>query len=80
MKTDPQAPLLDVQHLRVSFVLRRGVLHAVDDVSFSLQEKESLGIVGETGCGKSITGLSIMAWCRVLQAGSPAGFFWRAGI
>ena len=55
-----EAPLLDVQKLRVEFFLRRGTLTAVDDVSFSLREKESLGIVGETGCGKSMTALSIL--------------------
>ena len=60
MRAEMEAPLLDVQKLRVEFFLRRGTLTAVDDVSFSLREKESLGIVGETGCGKSMTALSIL--------------------
>jgi oligopeptide/dipeptide ABC transporter ATP-binding protein len=60
MRADMEAPLLDIQNLRVEFALRRGTLTAVDDVSFCLREKETLGIVGETGCGKSMTALSIL--------------------
>lgn len=53
-------PLLDVKNLSVNFHLRRGNLAAVRDVSFALFEGETLGIVGETGCGKSVTSLSIL--------------------
>lgn len=53
-------PLLDVQHLKTHFFTRAGVVQAVEDVSFSLNESETLGIVGESGCGKSVTALSIM--------------------
>jgi oligopeptide/dipeptide ABC transporter ATP-binding protein len=60
MRADMEAPLLDIQNLRVEFALRRGTLTAVDDVSFCLREKEALGIVGETGCGKSMTALSVL--------------------
>jgi oligopeptide/dipeptide ABC transporter ATP-binding protein len=60
MRAEMEAPLLDIQNLRVEFALRRGTLTAVDDVSFCLREKETLGIVGETGCGKSMTALSIL--------------------
>src|SRR3990167_8646195 len=52
--------LLDIRNLRVEFQLRRGNLTAVDNVSFRIHEKEALGIVGETGCGKSVTALSIL--------------------
>ncbi len=57
-------PLLEVEHLVKHFPIRRGyfgtredgVVHAVDDVSFSLEREETLGLVGESGCGKSTTG------------------------
>jgi peptide/nickel transport system ATP-binding protein len=52
--------LLDVRNLRVEFVTRRGTLVAVDDVSFVLAPGEVLGVVGESGAGKSITGTSVL--------------------
>lgn len=52
--------LLDVRNLRVEFVTRRGTLVAVDDVSFDLAPGEVLGVVGESGAGKSITGTSVL--------------------
>src|SRR5215510_12092255 len=52
--------LLEVNDLRTFFYLRRGVLKAVDGVSFSLRRGETLAIVGESGCGKSMTALSLM--------------------
>src|SRR5215472_7938744 len=52
--------LLDVQHLRTHFFTRSGVVKAVEDVSLYLEEGETLGVVGESGCGKSVTSLSIM--------------------
>ena len=52
--------LLDVQNLRTHFFTRGGVVKAVEDVTFHLDEAETLGIVGESGCGKSVTALSIM--------------------
>jgi oligopeptide/dipeptide ABC transporter ATP-binding protein len=53
-------PLLQVNNLTVQFRLKRGTLTAVNNVSFAIDEKETLGIVGETGCGKSATALSIL--------------------
>jgi peptide/nickel transport system ATP-binding protein len=53
-------PLLEVKNLRVEFPTRRGTLVAVDDVSFHIDEGEVLGVVGESGAGKSITGVSII--------------------
>jgi oligopeptide/dipeptide ABC transporter ATP-binding protein len=52
--------LLEVKNLKVQFKLQRGPLMAIDDVSFAVAEREVLGIVGETGCGKSVTALSIL--------------------
>jgi oligopeptide transport system ATP-binding protein len=52
--------VLDVQHLRTHFFTRAGVVKAVEDVSFYIDESETLGIVGESGCGKSVTSLSVM--------------------
>lgn len=52
--------LLDVQHLKTCFFTRNGVVQAVEDVSFGLSESETLGIVGESGCGKSVTAMSVM--------------------
>jgi len=54
------APLLEVQHLRVEFPTRRGTLLALDDVSFSIAPGEILGVVGESGAGKSLTGAAII--------------------
>ena len=52
--------LLEVQNLRTYFQTRAGLVRAVDGVSFHLDGGELLGLVGESGCGKSITALSIM--------------------
>ena len=53
-------PILKVEHLRIEFDTRRGVLVAVDDVSFDIQPGEVFGIVGESGAGKSLTGQAII--------------------
>ncbi|HLS68917.1 MAG TPA: ABC transporter ATP-binding protein [Kiloniellales bacterium] len=53
-------PLLEIEELRTYFDTRDGVVKAVDGLSFSLRPGEILGVVGESGCGKSITSLSIM--------------------
>jgi oligopeptide/dipeptide ABC transporter ATP-binding protein len=52
--------LLEVNDLRTHFFTREGVVRAVDGVSFSIEKGRTLGIVGESGCGKSVTALSIM--------------------
>ena len=52
--------LLDVKNLKTHFLTRAGLVRAVDDVSFSIGRGELLGLVGESGCGKSMTALSIM--------------------
>jgi peptide/nickel transport system ATP-binding protein len=52
--------LLEVKNLKTSFKTHEGKFFAVDDVSFKVDEGQTLGIVGESGCGKSVTSLSIM--------------------
>ena len=54
------APLLEVRNLRVEFPTRRGTLVAVDDLSFEIAPGEILGVVGESGAGKSLTGMAII--------------------
>jgi peptide/nickel transport system ATP-binding protein len=54
------APLLEVEGLKTHFFTRDGVVRAVDGVSFSIQPGETLALVGESGCGKSVTSLSIL--------------------
>jgi oligopeptide transport system ATP-binding protein len=58
------APILEVKNLEVNFHTLDGVVHAVNDVSYSVDERKTLGIVGESGCGKSVSVLSIM---RLIQ-------------
>ncbi len=55
-----QPALLEVRNLRVEFTTRRGTLTALDDISFSIAPGEVLGVVGESGAGKSLTGASII--------------------
>ncbi|MDF2096886.1 ABC transporter ATP-binding protein [Aquibaculum arenosum] len=55
-----KTPLLQVRNLRVEFPTRRGVLTAVDDLSFDIHEGEVLGVVGESGAGKSMTGTAVI--------------------
>lgn len=53
-------PLLDVKGLKTYFFTEEGIVPAVDGVDFFIHEGESLGVVGESGCGKSVTARSIM--------------------
>ncbi len=58
--SDNAEPILRVDHLTTRFNTRRGVVKAVDDVSFTVDRGRVVGLVGESGCGKSITALSVM--------------------
>jgi peptide/nickel transport system ATP-binding protein len=60
-RPDPAAPVLDVQDLSVDIATPAGTLRAVRDVSFQVHRGETLCIVGESGCGKSITSLALMS-------------------
>ena len=53
-------PILEVRNLRVEFPTRRGTLLALDDISFDIGPGEILGVVGESGAGKSLTGAAII--------------------
>ena len=54
------SPLLRVRNLRVEFPTRRATLRAIDDISFDIMPGEVLGVVGESGAGKSVTGAAII--------------------
>ncbi|TFF99022.1 MAG: ATP-binding cassette domain-containing protein [Promethearchaeota archaeon] len=63
METDKKK-ILEVKNLKTYFYTEEGVVKAVDGVSFNMYEDEVLGLVGETGCGKSVTALSILQLVR----------------
>jgi len=59
-RKDPTRPLLELKGLRTHFFTQDGVVKAVDGVSFTIDDGKTLGVVGESGCGKSITAMSIL--------------------
>ena len=60
MGSDGNSVLLDVRDLSTDFVMKKGTVHAVIDLSFTVNEGEVLAIVGESGSGKSVASLSVM--------------------
>ena len=71
--------LLEVDDLRTQFFTREGRIHAVDGVSFTLEESRVLGVVGESGCGKSVMALSILGLLPPRQAAVVSGQVRYAG-
>ena len=67
--------LLEVKNLHTYFKTRKGIVKAVNDVSYSLEPGKTIGIVGESGCGKSVTSMSVM---RLLQG--PQGQIYSGSI
>jgi oligopeptide/dipeptide ABC transporter ATP-binding protein len=59
-QNETERPLLEVNHLKKFFHTKQGTLKAVNDISFSVRRGETLGIVGESGCGKSTTGRAVL--------------------
>ncbi|HUO46180.1 MAG TPA: ABC transporter ATP-binding protein [Acidimicrobiia bacterium] len=58
--SNPDGLVASVEDLKVHFATKAGIIHAVDGVSFSIRDGETLGLVGETGCGKSVTARSFL--------------------
>ena len=67
--------LLEVKNLEASIKTKTGAIHAIEDISFSMEKGEILGVVGESGCGKSMTALSILR----LRSKFLAGKFYMTG-
>ena len=65
--------LLDVRDLRTYFHVMDGLVKAVDGVSFSIERGQTLGVVGESGCGKSVTALTIMRLLDIPPAEIASG-------
>lgn len=60
MENPPTDPILEIKDLQTYFFLEKGTVKAVDGVNLTVQRKRTLGLVGESGCGKSVTAMSIM--------------------
>ena len=60
LDVNPDQAILEVKNLRTSFPTATGLVHAVDNISFNVRKGEALALVGESGCGKSVTAMSIM--------------------
>jgi oligopeptide/dipeptide ABC transporter ATP-binding protein len=71
--------LLEIRNLRTHFAVMDGIVPAVDGVSFSIRRGDTLGLVGESGCGKSVTALTIMRLLEMPPARIAAGEIWFDG-
>jgi oligopeptide transport system ATP-binding protein len=77
---DEYAPLLEVEDLHVEFNTRDGIAHAVNGVNFTVKEGQTLGILGESGCGKSVTAQAIMGILDEPPARIPRGAVRYRGV
>jgi len=66
-------PLIEIRGLKTYFYIEEGVVRAVDGVDFSIEPEKTLGVVGESGCGKSVTALSIMGLIQMPPGKIEAG-------
>ena len=69
-------PLLKISNLQTRFHTQDGVVHAVNGISYSLNSGEILGVVGESGCGKSVHALSIMRLIQIPPGEIAEGEIW----
>jgi len=76
---NPHAHLLELHDLRTRFHTQDGVVHAVNGVSYHLDQGEILGVVGESGCGKSVHALSIMRLIQIPPGEIASGEIWFEG-
>ena len=53
-------PLLDIKNLKMYYKVHNNIVHAVDNISFGLEKSETIGVVGESGCGKSSLGMALI--------------------
>src|SRR5712675_519219 len=77
VNADARTPLLSVRDLRVSFALDEGLVRAVDGTSFDVMPGQVLGIVGESGCGKSVTMKAAIGSCGMSAISPPRGALMR---
>lgn len=73
-------PLLEVRNLKVEIPTRKGTLIALEDVSFNLKAGEILGVVGESGAGKSMVGNSIIGLLGKLPISRTARSYWKGSV
>ena len=75
----PGEPLLEVDNLRTHFHTLAGVVRSVDGVSYTVRAGRTLGVVGESGCGKSVTALSILRLVPTPPGRHMGALFVKAG-
>ena len=82
MSSQQSQAILEIEELCTTFHTREGIVRAVDSVSFSLNTGETLGVVGESGCGKSVTALSVLRFGAPPRQGksNPGKFDLRVRI